>query len=82
MVALRMRPPPCCQAAAPETAPGVPGASLASGFHQPLYAWLSQSLFATKSLAAACDEQTHGVLLLEYPQEQANVSSKRDAGFM
>jgi hypothetical protein len=53
--------------------PGVPGASLAGGLEQPLYAWLSRPTFAVNSLVAACQDHTRGILLLQYPSQPANI---------
>jgi len=53
--------------------PGVPGASLAGGLDQPLYAWLSRPAFAVNSLVAACQDHTRGILLLQYPSQPADI---------
>ena len=53
--------------------PGVPGASLAGGLEQPLYAWLSRPSFAVNSLVAVCQDHTRGILLLQYPNQPANI---------
>jgi hypothetical protein len=52
---------------APYTTYGLPGASVASGLSQPLFAWLSAPYFAGRSLAAACENHARGVLFLESP---------------
>jgi len=48
----------------PYTALGLPGASVAADLDQPVFAWLSASFYADKSLAAACTDHTRGILLL------------------
>jgi len=44
-----------------------PGASVAGGVTQPLYAWLALVPQALSSLAAACREHQDGILLLGFP---------------
>ena len=59
----------------PYTAYGLPGASVASGLSQPLFAWLSAPYFADKSLAAACEDHSRAILLLEYPGQRADLTT-------
>ena len=54
---------------APYNAYGLPGASVASGLSQPLFAWLSAPYFAGRSLAAACANHSRGVLLITDPSQ-------------
>ncbi|MGO9872258.1 MAG: hypothetical protein ACLPVY_00540 [Acidimicrobiia bacterium] len=59
----------------PYTAYGLPGASVASGLEQPLFAWLSAPYYADKSLAAGCEDRTRAILLLEYPTQQEDLAT-------
>ncbi len=59
----------------PYTASGLPGASVASGLDQPLFAWLSAPYYADKSLAAGCEDRSRAILLLEYPTQQTDLAT-------
>ena len=59
----------------PYTAYGLPGASAASGLSQPLFAWLSAPYYTDKSLAAACEDHSRAILLLEYPVQRADLTN-------
>ena len=55
--------------------PGLPGASVATGLSQPLFAWLSADYFAQRSLAAACADHSRGILLLQSPNQPAPLTT-------
>jgi hypothetical protein len=59
----------------PYTAYGLPGASVAAGLEQPLFAWLSAPYYSDKSLAAGCDDHSHAILLVEYPSQQTDLAT-------
>jgi len=59
----------------PYTAYGLPGASVASGLVQPLFAWLSAPYYADLSLAAGCRDHRRALLLVEYPSQQADLAT-------